>query len=539
MPVHSRIRAFVPSGGRAALILGLTLVLTVACAHTPAPALQPTVPPPPPDRREQLFTADEMLRRGCLDCLKDALAGYEALQSDPVLGTRARDAAIRAALLLAMRENELGLVRGDAIARARQLLGPVETASPELPGLVEIAEVMASGPVGFTRTANTDSQLAAMLTTVRSQDSWAAVLRNLMPQDLAASYLWLSLACGPNGSRLPERGRRDELLRSQSVIPLFAFKFATTCGLTSAERLHAMLEVEPRFGELNYYLGLLALGGQTGQPPDLDAADKWFRAAYEWRQDWPTLTLAIANVAMSAEDFPRAFDYYDRTLRLAKDDPDAVIGTIRALTYSNRHADAIAAADGLITTGRNVGEAHYWRAMNFVRLKDDAQAWSAIEEAAKTLSNFDVPKLAGIIAINRRDYPTARQRLEMAVTRFRGDCETSYYLQAVLAEQRDWDATARVASDAGACFDRDEAVIQQELATVRSSQMAADRRARLIARREQQLVSNARMRATVWYNAAAANFNMARTDEARRFAEKVADDAFYGDRARSLLDRLK
>lgn len=120
-----------------------------------------------------------------------------------------------------------------------------------------------------------------MLTTVRSQDSWAAVLRNLMPQDLAASYLWLSLACGPNGSRLPERERRDELLRSQSVIPLFAFKFATTCGLTSAERLHAMLEIEPRFGELNYYLGLLALGGQTGQPPNLDAADKWFRAAYE------------------------------------------------------------------------------------------------------------------------------------------------------------------------------------------------------------------------------------------------------------------
>lgn len=151
MPVHSRIRAFVPSGGRAALILGLTLVLTAACAHTPAPALQPTVPPPPPDRREQLFTADEMLRRGCLDCLKDALAGYEALQSDPVLGARAHDAAIRAALLLAMRENELGLVRGDAIARARRLLGPVETASPELPGLVGIAEVIASGPVGFTR----------------------------------------------------------------------------------------------------------------------------------------------------------------------------------------------------------------------------------------------------------------------------------------------------------------------------------------------------------------------------------------------------
>ena len=81
--------------------------------------------------------------------------------------------------------------------------------------------------------------------------------------------------------------------------------------------------------------------------------------------------------------------------------------------------------------------------------------------------------------------------------------------------------------------------IQQELATVRASLMAPDRRARLVARREQQLASDARMRAATWFNAAAANFNMSRPEEARRFAEKVADDSFYGERARSLLDRLK
>lgn len=528
-----------PSGRFWVLLASLLLVVTIACARTAAPVLQPAPPPPPPDRRDQLFLADEMFRRGCFDCLKDAFDGYEALQGDPLVGTRARDAAIRTALILALRENELGLVHTGYIERARRLMGPVDTASPELPGLVEMAEVIANGPAGFTRAASTDAQIAGMLTISRSQEQWASLLRNLMPQDLAASYLWLTLACGPNSSRLPDHEKRDELLRTQAVIPLFAFKLATSCGLVSATGLESMLAIEPRFGEINYYLGLLALGGQTGRPPDLDAADRWFRAAYEWRQDWPTMTLAIANVAMSAEDFPRASDFYDRTLTLAVDDPDALVGRIRALTYANRHQDALAAADRLIHTGRNPGEAHYWRAMNYVRLKDDVQAWDAIEEAAKTLSNFDVPKLAGIIAINRKDYPTARRRFEMALTRFRNDCETSYYLQAVLAEQRDWDATARVASDAGACFEREEGVIEEELATVRASQMSAERRARLVARREAQLVSNARMRATAWFNAAAANFNMARNDEARRFAEKVADDAFYGDRARTLLERLK
>ncbi len=536
MPFRSPL--LMPTTWKAGLAAVFAAVLTGACVRVPAPVV-PKAPAPPPDRREQLFTADEMFRRGCYNCLEDALARYEALQADPVVGSRSRDQAVRTALILAIRENELGLSPGGYIERARQLMGPVATASPELPGLVEIAEVIATGPTGFTRTANTDSQLASMLTMTRSQEQWASVLRLLMPQDLTASYLWLTLACGPNGSRFPDHEKRDELLRTQAVIPLFAYKLSTACGLTASEPLEAMLAIEPRFAELHYYLGLFALGGQTGRPPDLEVADTRFRAAYEWRRAWPTLTLAIANVAMSAEDFPRALEFYDRTRQLSTDDPEALVGTVRALTYSNRHVEAIAAADRLTATGRNVGEAHYWRAMNFTRMKDDAQAWVAIEEAARSLSNFDVPKLAGIIAINRRDWPTARQRLEMALTRFRGDCETSYYLQAVLAEQRDWDATARVASDAGTCFDRDEAILQQELATVRAAQMAADRRARLIARREARLVTNARMRATVWFNAAAANFNLSRTDEARRFAEKVADDTFYGDRARSLLERLK
>ena len=542
-PVPLRIRAFVPSGRLTALILTATLAARAAgCSRVPAPVVQPSAAAAvaaPREHRDQLFVADEMLRRGCYDCLRDALATYEALQDDAEFGTRARDAAVRTALLLAVRETELGLSHGGYIERARRLLGPMAQASPELPGLVEMAEVMANGPVGFTRTASTDSQIAAMLALARSQEQWASVLRNLMPQDLAASYLWLSLACGPYASTFPDHQKRDSLLQTVAVFPLFALKVATACGLTTAEPLEAMLATEPRFGEIHYHLGLFALGGETGMPPDLDLADAHFREAYAWRTDWPTLTLAIANVAMSAEDFPRAFEYYDYTLGLSTDDADALTGTIRALTYSNRYGEAIAQADRLIGTGRNVGEAHYWRAMNFARLKDDGQAWTAIEAAATSLANADVPKLAGIIAINRRDWATARQRLELAAVRRRGDCETAYYLQAVTAEQRDWEATARVASDAGACFDTDESVIQQELAVVRASLMAADRRARLVARREAQLVSNARMRATAWYNAAAANFNLSRSVEARRYAEKVADDAFYGDRARSLLDRLK
>lgn len=539
LPLNARTIPRLPVCAGAVISAVLALWMSgCAPAHAPAP-VAPLPMAATPDSHERLQAADDMLRRGCYDCLRDALEMYEALSTDAAVGAPARDSATRAALLLAIRETELGLRQSDYIARARRLLGPVDSASPELAALVDIAEVIAGGPVGFTRAAASDRQLAAVMTIARSQDRWAAVLRNLMPRDLAASYIWLSLACGSYGYSFPDHDNRAAILAEVAEVPLIAYKIATACGLTASEPLEAQLALEPRFGELQYHLGLFALGGQTGRPPDLDAADARFRAAYEWRQDWPTLTLAIGNVAMSAEDFARAYEFYGRTLDMSAEDADALAGLIRALTYSNRHEEAIAAADRLLATGRNPGEAHYWRAMNLARLKRDAEAWSDVEEASRSLANADVPKLAGILAINRRDFDVARQRLELALVRRRTDCETAYYLQSVLAEQRDWEATARVAADAGACFENEEASIQQELATIRASLMAPERRTRLIARREQQLATDARMRATAWFNAAAANFNLARSADARRFAEKVADDAFFGERARTLLERLK
>jgi hypothetical protein len=47
-----------------------------------------------------------------------------------------------------------------------------------------------------------------------------------------------------------------------------------------------------------------------------------------------------------------------------------------------------------------------------------------------------------------------------------------------------------------------------------------------------------RMRATAWFNTAAACFNLSRYTEARQYAMHVTDDPQFGDRARDLLARL-
>ena len=519
---------------RRVVILLSILALPPACAPRVRPVAQPVVTP-----QMRMALADAQVRAGCLDCLETALREYTALTPDLSVGPAAVDAAARVALLVAVRENELGLLDS---SRARQARTLIASPSPALATFFDIGDALSSKPAGAPRGGVSDAETLALAQISRSHLPWAATLRPLMPGDLAADYLWLSLACGEYGFNIPERADRRTLMGDTIEMPLIAFKNASTCSI-DRPALQAMLDRDPRFGEANYFLGLSALSGRLrpGAPPeapDLEGADAFFRTAYAWRENWPALTLSIANVALTAEDFGRAVEFFGKTLALIPNHLDATLGTIRALTYMGRHAEAIAATDRLLATNRNPGEARYWRALNLEQLQQHDDAWMDIERAATALVNADVPKLAGIIAINRHELDVARQRLELSRARRPADCETGFYLQAVLVEQRQWGAAAVVAAEAGECFDRELTRLSAELEALRASKIPEERRARQIARYERQIAADIRMQASSWFDAAAANFNLSRHEEARRFAEKVADDEQLAERVRDLLSRL-
>ena len=67
----------------------------------------------------------------------------------------------------------------------------------------------------------------------------------------------------------------------------------------------------------------------------------------------------------------------------------------------------------------------------------------------------------------------------------------------------------------------------------------AIRRERQIKKREQQIGAGRRMMATSWFNIAVAYYSLSKKDEARQYAERVAGDEQFGERARDLLARLK
>jgi tetratricopeptide (TPR) repeat protein len=508
----------------------LAMLLAAACAR---PQPRTAVAPPPATPAQRLASADELVRAGCLDCLIAAYGEYELLRAFPAARDAAVAGAVRSAALIWLRERELGLIDEGYGERARALL----IGAPNLPNflstLLDIIAVLPASVGGIIRTPTSELDLDRARVLRSNRAAWDARLRELAPIDELAAYVWLAFSCGASESRDLTLDQLVEPAATFRDTPLIHFKRAVCRGI-DAEPLQALRAREPRFQEVAYYIGLLAVSQRK-----LNEADRRFEEAFAWRAHWPSLTQSIANVAMTAEDFERSLDFYDRTLDLEPHAVDAMLGKVRALTYLGRNREAIAATDQLIADRWFVGDARYWRALNESELDLNEEAWVDVEAAARLVVNAQVPKLAGLIAYRRQQLDVSRAKFEESRKRNPTDCETTFYLGVVLAELRSWAPTADVLTEAASCLEKNDKAYQEEIASIQASDDPPPRRAAKIARREQYIAKGRRQIATSWFDIAVAYYNLSRASEARQFAEKVAADEQFGERARALMSRLR
>jgi tetratricopeptide (TPR) repeat protein len=508
----------------------LAIAVASACARPLPPAVVAAAPPTPSQR---LASADELVRAGCLDCLIAAYGEYDLLRTFPAARDAAVAGAVRSAALIALRERELGLVDEGYGERARALL----IGAPNLPSwlstLLDIIGVLPASVGGIIRTPTSDLDLDRARVLRANRPAWEARLRELAPIDELAAYVWLAFTCGASESR--------DLSLDDLVAPAATFKDSALIGFKRAicrgieiEPLQALRAHDPRFAEVAYYLGLMAVSQRQ-----LDDADRHYEEAYAWRMQWPSLTQSIANIAMTAEEFERSLNFYNKTLELEPHAVDAMLGKVRALTYLGRNHEAIATTDRLIADRWFVGDARYWRALNESELDLNEEAWVDVEAAARLLLNAQVPKLAGLIAYRRQQLDVSRAKFEESRHRNPTDCETTFYLGVVLAEQRAWTPTAEILSEAAKCLEGNDQAYQEEIASIQASNDPPARKANKIARREQYIAKGRRQLATSWFDIAVAYYNLARRSEARQFAEKVAADEQFGARARELMSRLR
>jgi len=491
-----------------------------ACARTPPRAA------PDANARERLAAADALVAAGCYDCLVAAYGEYDALRHSAAVARTAEAGAVRAAALAALRERELGMADDGYLVAARDIAGQTVDASGSLATVLDVIDLLPDSSLGTPHPPGSDDELQRAAKLRARRNEYATVLRDLAPSDLLGAYVWTSLLCGTGDAR-------DLEPEAASVAPLLEFRRATCRSLDQA-RLETLLQHDPRFLEIHYLLGRNAVGRR-----DLDDAQKHFEQAYAWHPAWPALTRAIANVALTSEDFEPAVRYYDETLALDPRAADARLGKVRALTYLGRNTDAIAVTDQLLASQWYVGDARYWRALNETQMQQYDAAWTDVEEAGRLLLNAEVPKLAGIVAYRRHDLDTSRQRFETSRKRYADDCETAFYLGLVLADLQQWPATVETLAANVVCLDAAEGRLQREIAEIQASNDPPARQARQVARRERDIASGRRMRATSFFNIAVSYYSLSRASEARKYAEKIVDDEQFGERAREILTRIK
>lgn len=489
------------------------------------------------DGTSRLATADGLLRLGCFDCLVDALHEYEAIRglSNPRQATvdAATVGSIRAALLLELRARELGTSDEGHLQRARQTAEARDDLRQAFSSLIEAVEALPSHIVQFDsmRDAATRRRMQAFRDTL---PMFLAERRKSADDDPLSAYAWIAFTCtyGDHEDRPPETLLAP--LDQMGKAPLVAYRLATCFGADTASLEH-LLRREPRFAEVNDWLGHHALGQLR-----LDEAEKLFARAYTWHARWPAVTGALANLYLAFEEPGRALDFHDQTLALVPGHPEAMIGRVKALSLLGRHDEAFDAIDFMLSGTVRIlpGEAYYWRAWNDLQVGRLEEAWIDVEQANRLWVNSEVAKLGGIVAYRRRDLDSAHHRFEAARTLSPGDCETMYYLGVVHAEQREWTPTVDGLSAAAACIEKARLDLQEEIDSIRQSSTTAERKTRQIARREGQIATAGRMLATSWFNTAVACFNLSRFDEARVFAEKVADDEQFAERVHKLLKRL-
>ncbi len=505
----------------------LLIVLLSACAHPKPAAL-----PPPDLHSARLAAAAAQVRAGCLDCLVAAFREYDALRAIPAAAADATTGTVRAAALIALRQRELGMVDEGYLQRAREAAAGQTSLPAALVGVLDVIDATSPASVGAGR-ATSDLDLERMRIVRTNREAWTTLLREGAGSEIAAAYTWLSFACGTSDFRALSR---EDLIAPTSPFaetPLLQYRKAT-CRTFEAERLQSLIAQEPRFHEIEFAQGQAFVARQK-----LDDADATFERAYQWHQAWPTLTLAIANVGMTAEEFERALKMYNETLKYEPKAVDALLGKVRALTFVARHEEAIATVDELLAERWYVGDGRYWRAVNETQLERFDEAWADIELAAKLLVNAEVPKLAGIIAYRRNELEVSRTKFDESLRRNARDCETGYYLGLVLAELRQWPRAAEIIPSAARCLQEAEERMTTEIAEIRAGEDPPARKARKIAKREQSIATGRRWKATSWFNTAVAFYNLSRPTDAREYAEKVADDEQFGDRARELISRLK
>jgi tetratricopeptide (TPR) repeat protein len=509
------------------------LVLTLAALGAGACAPRPRLDPRPGIAlTAELAKADALVAEGCYACLSDALATYERVAAGgdaPAAGLRAVDTA----LLLALRERELGL------GRARSLEHAVELAAHQPPPhdislFQSVVEVQAWHAYGVSK-EQIDQSMGPLMTMHSTWPGWRARLAPGAARDFVGAYHLLSLDCTARG--LLRDAGVEPWVPPSGAPPLLRFRAAVCPSTVDGPALDKLLDDDPRWAEAHFFLGEMALGKGT-----VRTAEKHLVEALKAIPELTAARVMLGHVYLASEEFQLARDAYRQANAAVPGQREAMLGEVKSLSALGRHEEAILILDAMERLGTwYMGEMYYWRAWNRYHLTQyDAANDDVLASRSRMPMDGQVDKLAGFIAIARNEVPRAETEFRSAVIHIEGgsDCDATYFLGSTQVMQRKWADAVPNFEKAEACYARAQQSLRARIKDIRGSDLPDDRQDVLVAAREKDIAAARLQEARSCYNAAVAYANLGDAAKARPFAERALTHPQMKPLAEQLLARL-
>ena len=504
---------------RSALIL--LVLVSAGCAAKPRPVAIPRV---------DLAPADALFDAGCYRCLEEAFAAYDgALRSPmPPDGTRAK--AFATAILLAVREKEIGLDATPWIDRASAL------ASPEEARYVDAARQLPWASAG----ASVDFEPPVRVTPLVFKE-WLALPPG--PQPLLDQYVFVALACA-NGERL---ATIEGMGRLGALRPGIRYRLGI-CGPAGRAHLDAVVAADPRFVEASFYIGryemtagVMAPGARPGA-----ATREWLTrsvpplvTAHEGLPESPIVTIVLAGLMRSRTELARALALYDEALTIRPTQRDALLGRLITLSYLRRPADAIATATKMIDLGTwYVGSAYYWRAWNQYQTAHLEDAAADIAAARRLLVDDDVLTLSGMVAYDQKRPVDARADFNGALQMNPNRCLARWYLGLLNVDEEAWRDGVTAFATAGGCFDAAAESTRSEIAQL-PADLPAEARQQQIASLDESIATSLQQAGRAYFNAAQASMRLNDRTAAATYARSASAYEGMRERAEALLKAIE
>ncbi len=479
--------------------------------------------------------ADKLYERGAYTCLKEAFLLYEEALSVPVFQNQNREKLLRTSILLAIREKELGFLDDAYLKKASTIL----STSPSLADysiILKIASTLPRKTAGIIGDLIEDGQRVIIpFDEIRENFAdWLALLKQRSDEDAFYAYVYIS-SCAAFYYLIEETP--DFASIQEAYADSLLIRYVLSLNSTESQKnFEKLLQAEPKFYEAYYFLGQIAL--KMGW---LITAENNLLRAYQEFPDSSSIMISLASLYFAFEELGKSMEYYEKTIKMAPNYRDALLGKVMCLSYLGRHHEAIEECNIMLALGKYyLGESYYWLAWNQNELGELENAWENIENSKKYLIGYgQVYSLAGTIAFNQKEIDEAEKNFLEACKQDASNGDPPYYMGKIKAIREDWMNSGVYFKRAGGNYQIKEELIQKRIREIENSSFSEDRKKKHLARKKAQLNKLQLTKATAWYNAAAGYYNAGMKQEALELVQKAASHTALRAKAQELLNLIE